>query len=216
MCSCSVPLTPVQGHCIYNNSRVYSYIDAFFAPADSIVSHINSPGIPFTVAAPGATASLQNFEFNTVLIDPLYSVLVLGANVPEAWDATGPDAGIQLRNTTYPSSHYGVEVSLWNDTEVYSDGSDRVWRHSNNNTEGDDASGSYELAAPISEASNSTLQFLSAADGQELMMVRFAYSPPELQLTILSLWIGQLSCSCASLPQWSAGASATMGITRSH
>lgn len=108
----------------------------------------------------------------------MYAILSVGADVPEAWDATGPDAGLQLKNTTY-GDHEGTHVSAWND----SDGAEKVFRMHDHGTWEDGSNRANEFASDISEVSKSTLGFLSAADGQDLMLVRLPHTHNEYRIS---------------------------------
>lgn len=78
--------------------------------------------------------------------------------------------GIMLENTTYPFTSGPAHLSVWNESEVYTDGFESIMRHFYN-PEADDIEGEPQ---ELNEAANSTLNFLTASDGAQLMAVCFA------------------------------------------
>lgn len=80
-------------------------------------------------------------------------------------------AGVQLQGTTFSDTSQVTHVLLWNDTEVYSDGEEAVVRLAG---PGDVNVSGAEAPRLLSDAGNSTLQFLSKADNElrQLVWVR--------------------------------------------
>lgn len=132
--------------------------DVAAAAADMLISHLASPGYEaLSINQEGTAANLQNCEFFSISSDSAFISLGVEAGL----------SGVRLQNTQYTASIVYTHVFASFDSEVYADGSERVFRYNRNGEEGE-----FEEPKDISEASASTLQFISATDGLELFAVR--------------------------------------------
>lgn len=133
--------------------------------ADVLVSHMPPVAVPLYVSTEGAAVTLQNCEFSEFPGRDDRSYVILGDILGQ-----GSHSGLRLLNTTYPSSTT-AHVSAYNETEVYGDNNERVFRRYNDG-ERPEGNGEYEIAKDPSEAASSTLQFIAATDGADLIAVR--------------------------------------------
>lgn len=134
--------------------------------ADGLILH--SRGIAAYVGMKGATAWLRNCEISHAEAYPRSPIMRAGSFVPGFSGA----AGLILQSMTYTQVDATGDVQAFNGSQVFSDQKERVFHYFDTGTDDMGRNGEYKLAKSISEASNSSLQFISWDDAQDLVKVR--------------------------------------------
>jgi hypothetical protein len=136
----------------------------FVYAADVVIANQRWPARSLYVIENEASATLWNCDFYALKVAPEAPIAVA--------IQSGASAGVKLQNTTYTNSLIVVHVEATNGAEVYSDNGEIVFRYSKIAYKpmfGDN--GKLETALNLSDSSATTLQFISASDGEELIKV---------------------------------------------